>query len=574
MNIKTKFKKRLSLKVELVVTSTILFVFFSIALSIVASITYSNNITQMTTSQVKATSQQVLSNYDTYFDGVITISEKAQSKIDNINIYDQSEIMSTYFDEVIDLKNEILNMAIYDLQGNKIVSNTKNKTISVDKNETWLYDAKNNPLINVFSRVEYAGGIYEFTLSKYVAFDKGKQNGVLKIDFDFNKIVNLIAQTDLGEGGHITIYDRNYNIVYTSNSNVLEEETAIVKNLVMGIKTVTLDRDYILFASTITNTTWRVAIFTNNETLRLTLLRFFINVFTATIFVIAIFVLFLVILGNSIVSPLVKLQNEMIKVENFDYQINQNFKASGNKEIENLGKSFNQMMQRIKELMQKVLDEQEEQRKSELKALQNQINPHFLYNTFDSIIYLIENNENEKAERMIVALSKFFRISVSRGKTIIPLEKEIEHATYYLQIQKIKYGDSFSYKINVKEELHKYYVIKLILQPIVENAIMHGISEMSSGAGFIKINGYVKDDLVHLEVIDNGFGILPEKIEEIYKSFNDKNVYNGVGIKNVYERLRIYYGEKANVIIDSELDVGTKISILIPIEGALNYEEK
>ncbi len=574
MNIKTKFKKRLSLKVELVVTSTILFVFFSIALSIVASITYSNNITQMTTSQVKATSQQVLSNYDTYFDGVITISEKAQSKIDNINIYDQSEIMSTYFDEVIDLKNEILNMAIYDLQGNKIVSNTKNKTISVDKNETWLYDAKNNPLINVFSRVEYTGGIYEFTLSKYVAFDKGKQNGVLKIDFDFNKIVNLIAQTDLGEGGHITIYDRNYNIVYTSNSNVLEEETAIVKNLVMGIKTVTLDRDYILFASTITNTTWRVAIFTNNETLRLTLLRFFINVFTATIFVIAIFVLFLVILGNSIVSPLVKLQNEMIKVENFDYQINQNFKASGNKEIENLGKSFNQMMQRIKELMQKVLDEQEEQRKSELKALQNQINPHFLYNTFDSIIYLIENNENEKAERMIVALSKFFRISVSRGKTIIPLEKEIEHATYYLQIQKIKYGDSFSYKINVKEELHKYYVIKLILQPIVENAIMHGISEMSSGAGFIKINGYVKDDLVHLEVIDNGFGILPEKIEEIYKSFNDKNVYNGVGIKNVYERLRIYYGEKANVIIDSELDVGTKISILIPIEGALNYEEK
>ena len=574
MNIKTKFKKRLSLKVELVVTSTILFVFFSIALSIVASITYSNNITQMTTSQVKATSQQVLSNYDTYFDGVITISEKAQSKIDNIDIYDQSEIMSTYFDEVIDLKNEILNMAIYDLQGNKIVSNTKNKTISVDKNETWLYDAKNNPLINVFSRVEYTGGIYEFTLSKYVAFDKGKQNGVLKIDFDFNKIVNLIAQTDLGEGGHITIYDRNYNIVYTSNSNILEEETTIVKNLVMGIKTVTLERDYILFASTITNATWRVAIFTNNETLRLTLLRFFINVFTATIFVIAIFVLFMVILGNSIVSPLVKLQNEMIKVENFDYQINQNFKASGNKEIENLGKSFNQMMQRIKELMQKVLDEQEEQRKSELKALQNQINPHFLYNTFDSIIYLIENNENEKAERMIVALSKFFRISVSRGKTIIPLEKEIEHATYYLQIQKIKYGDSFSYELNAEEELHKYYVIKLILQPIVENAIMHGISEMSSGAGFIKINGYVKDDLVHLEVIDNGFGILPEKIEEIYKSFNDKNVYNGVGIKNVYERLRIYYGEKANVIIDSELDVGTKISILIPIEGALNYEEK
>jgi two-component system, sensor histidine kinase YesM len=576
LSTKTKFNKRISLKVELIVPATILFIFFSVALSMVASFTYSNKITQLTINQIKTMSQQVLSNYDTYFEGVIAISQTTQSKIDNIDLNsdkEKTELIS-YFDEVMLFKNEILNMSIYDLEGNNIASNSKRVSSTSSANDSWLEDAKRNPLINIFSRVEYTGSVYEFTLSKYVSFNKGLDNGVLKIDFDFNKIVNLIAQTDLGEGGHITIYDRDYNIVYASNHKVNEEETAVVKELVMGIKSIKLDRDYILFASTITNTTWRVAILSNNETLNATLNSFFVNVFTCTAIVIVIFVIFMIVLGNSIVSPLTKLQKEMIKVENLEYNIEQDFQAGGNKEIQNLGRSFNQMMKRIKKLMQELLEEKEEQRKSELKVLQNQINPHFLYNTFDSIIYLIDENENEKAGQMIVALSKFFRISVSKGKTIIPIDKEFEHAKYYLQIQKIKYGENFDYEINLDKDLHKYYVIKLILQPIIENAILHGISEMKFSHGLIKINGYLKDDLIHLEVIDNGYGILPQRIKEIYKSFEDKNAHNGVGIKNVYERLKIYYGEKANIIIESELDVGTKISILIPIEGALNNEEK
>ncbi len=576
MSTKTKKNKRISLKTELIVPATILFIFFSVGISIVASFTYSNKMTQLNNNQIKSMSQQVLSNYDTYFEGVMTISQKTQSKIDNIDLNNESsnnEIIS-YFDEVMDLKNEILSMAIYDTSGLKIVSNSKNLTVKAPDNSEWLEVAKDNPLVNIFSRVEYTGSTYEFTLSKYVNFNKGISNGILKIDFDFNKIVSLIAQTDLGDGGHITIYDRDYNIVYASTYKVTDEETEKVKELVMGITQIRLDHDYFLFASTITNTTWRVAILTNNDALNATLINFFGNVFTATTVVIFIFIVFMIILGNSIVSPLVRLQKEMIKVENFDYQIDQDFQAGGNREIQNLGRSFNQMMQRIKTLMQKVLEEQEEQRKSELKALQNQINPHFLYNTFDSIIYLIEENENEKAEQMIVALSKFFRISVSKGKNIIPLDKEIEHVKYYLQIQKIKFGNNFNFEINTKDDLNKYFVIKLILQPIVENAIMHGISEMSSKGGLIKINEYIKDDLIHLEVIDNGYGILPEKIEEIYVSFNDKNAHNGVGIKNVYERIKIYYGEKADILIESELDVGTKITILIPVEGALKNEEK
>lgn len=573
MSTKIRLNKRLSLRAELVLPAIFLFIFFAISLSSIALITYTNETTQLTQNQIKATSQQVLSNYNTYFDGVISISQNVQTKVDNIDIYKNKDDISSYFDEVMSFKKEIRSMAIYDNQKNLIVSDSKYLPNASEKNDEWSNEAKRYPLINIFSRVEYTGEVYEFSLSKYVNFDKGTQNGILKIDFNFNKIITLITRTDLGEGGHITIYDREYNIVYTSDYRTNENETAVVKELVMGVKQVTLDKKYVLFASTITNTTWRVAIFTNNEALTETLMKFFGDVFSSTLIVILIFSTFMTILGSSIVRPLTKLQKEMVKVENFDYQINQNFDVGGNKEVQELSNSFNQMMERIKELMKRVLEEQEEQRKSELKALQNQINPHFLYNTFDSIIYLIEKNENEKAEKMIVALSKFLRISVSKGKNVIPLEKEIEHVKYYLQIQKIKFGDSFVYEVNVVPELYKYYVIKLILQPIVENAIAHGISEMTSRVGLIKINGYIKDDFIYLEVIDNGYGILQSKIDEIYESFKNKNAHFGVGIKNVYERIKIYYGNSANLLIESELDVGTKVTIIIPREGAINNEE-
>jgi Putative regulator of cell autolysis len=187
---------------------------------------------------------------------------------------------------------------------------------------------------------------------------------------------------------------------------------------------------------------------------------------------------------------------------------------------------------------------------------------------------MIDEGKNDEAEEMIVALSKFFRISVSKGHNIIPLESEIDHAKYYLTIQKLRFGDSFEYKFNIDQKLYKYYVIKLILQPIIENAIGHGIKESPSDKNLILINGYEENGLIKLEVIDNGYGILPEKVQEIYDSFHDKNIHNGVGLKNVYERIRIYYGEKADLKIESILDSGTKITIIIPVEGALKNEEK
>jgi len=573
-----KNKRFHSIRFLLIVPTTVLFILFDIGLSFVAFFVYSNNITALTMNQVNTMSQQVLSNYNTYFESAILVSDNIQIEVDNLdlNTSTSKSTVRKYFDETLTFKEEINDISLYSLNGDFLTSNSKyivsqNNVINTD----WFSRAYNNPLINIFSRVDGVDGAYYFTLSKCINTDKGDGNAILRISFDFSKILNLISSTDLGSGGHVSIYDNSYGVVYTSSSSISDNETNLVKSLVMGIKPIKLDTDYILYVSTISQTSWRVAIFTNNEGLSITLSNFVITISILAIAIAIIFAFVMWTVSNSITKPIRTLQQEMIKVEGLNYVVGgENIIKSGSKEVIDLQNSFNQMMARIKELMSKVIEEQDEQRKSELKALQNQINPHFLYNTFDSIIYMIDQGKNAEAEDMIVALSKFFRISVSKGHNIIPLESEIEHAKYYLTIQKLRFGDSFEYRFNVDEKLYKYYVIKLILQPIIENAIGHGIKESPSDKNLILVNGYEENGLIKLEVIDNGYGILPEKVQEIYNSFNDKNIHNGVGLKNVYERIRIYYGEKADLKIESILDGGTKITIIIPIEGALKNEEK
>jgi two-component system, sensor histidine kinase YesM len=268
-------------------------------------------------------------------------------------------------------------------------------------------------------------------------------------------------------------------------------------------------------------------------------------------------------IARSVTSPIAELQKEMEKVELLNYSYKKQKAIQGSREVQELDKSFNSMMNRINELANKIVLEQKAQKESELKALQNQINPHFLYNTLDSIIYMINKNESEKAEEMIIALSKFFRISISNGKAIIPIRDEIEHAKNYLLIQKLRCGDSFTYDIDIDPALYDYECVKLILQPIIENAIAHGIKNADDMDGKITIKGGFAGDLIRFDIIDDGFGMTKDKIDDIYKSFRDPNIHTGVGLQNVFLRIKMYYGDLANIIITSELDSGTDISIFI-----------
>ena len=217
----------------------------------------------------------------------------------------------------------------------------------------------------------------------------------------------------------------------------------------------------------------------------------------------------------------------------------------------------------MRKLTDDMVREHEAKQKSELDALQAQINPHFLYNTLDIIVWMIEKGKYDDAVRIVTALARLFRISLSRGKNIIPVRDELEHTRNYLTIQQMRYKDKFRYTIEAPEELLDLPVIKLVVQPIVENAIYHSMDFMD-GDGLIRIVAERQGDDLFIRIIDNGIGMPPETVAMLLKEHVPISKGSGVGLINVNERIRLYAGEGYGVQIESELDVGTTVTLHLP----------
>ncbi len=240
-------------------------------------------------------------------------------------------------------------------------------------------------------------------------------------------------------------------------------------------------------------------------------------------------------------------------------------------EIASLGLSFNIMAGKVKELIEDSIREQENLKKSELKALQAQINPHFLYNTLDTIVWMAEANKSEQVIEIVTALSNFFRITLSKGKDWIDVKDEVEHIRSYLIIQKIRYRDILDFHIEVEDDILNYKILKLTLQPIVENALYHGIKYRRAG-GTITIKGSkTNDGLLRFEVNDNGIGMSNEKFAEIQAELHNDSIEpivkdSGFGLNNVHKRIRLYYGKQYGITLKSEYNKGTCILLCFPCE--------
>lgn len=568
-------RKPPKLKTLLILPSSALFLLLVAILTGAAFFIYSSNVRDSSYRQMEATSEQVLRNYETYFASAVQVSDGIYARYSDLAPDDVASLPS-YFDTIIELKPEIISVSIYSADGGKPLAKNTSSSFSINAAEQeWFLRAIADPYINVFSQGASSEAVpYSFVLSRLLVSDvDGGRDAVARIGFDFTQIVETISPVSLGEGGRFIIYDRDYETIYASNSHELEQALSYVKELVVGSTTIYFGgHNYYLYSMTISNTTWRVAILTNIDSITTAISTFAIAVSATAIVMVVIFVVIVVLVANRITRPIRLLQREMSRVEGLAYESYLATGNAGSREVADLSHSFENMMKRIRQLMDDVVKEKEEQRRSELKALQNQINPHFLYNTLDSIIALIDRGEGEKAQRMVVALSRFFRISISRGHNIIPLKDEIEHARNYLLIQKMRFGDSFDFRIEKEEGLDGLYVVKLILQPIIENSIAHGMKEGEPGS--ILIKAFKDEKFLYLAVQDNGYGMLKDKLEALDASMRSRESYQGVGLKNVYERLRVYYGEEADVVIESEPDVGTKVTLVIPLKGAVQNEGK
>ena len=269
-------------------------------------------------------------------------------------------------------------------------------------------------------------------------------------------------------------------------------------------------------------------------------------------------------ISSRITTPIRKLEHSVNVIESGDLEAA--VYIGGAEEIRHLGTSVQKMADRIRGLMQDIVTEHETRRRTEFDALQSQINPHFLYNTLDIIVWMIENEEKEKAVQIVTALGRFFRISLSRGRSIIPVKDELEHVRNYLMIQQNRFKNKFTYRVEADDAVLPMASVKLILQPIVENAIYHGM-EFMDGDGEILVKAELKDGCTVMTVRDNGLGMTEETVEKLLSGKEPhapSRRGSGIGVRNVHERIRIYFGEGYGLSIVSEPDEGTEVTIRMP----------
>lgn len=281
------------------------------------------------------------------------------------------------------------------------------------------------------------------------------------------------------------------------------------------------------------------------------------------------------IISASIYIPIKKLHDVTTTITKNDLQA---LVTSQNvDEITELGMSFNIMIGKIRQLLDGKIKEQETLKKAELKALQAQINPHFLYNTLDTIIWMAQANKIDEVIHIVQTLSNFFRISLSKGEDWIPIEQEIEHVRCYLTIQKLRYSNILDYKIEVDEDILSGAILKLTLQPLVENALYHGIKNKRKGGTIITRAKRVGADQVMLEIIDDGVGFTPYRLAQLQSALeNDSSEIvfsgSGFGIENVHKRIQLYYGKQYGVIVESKYQEGTRVTVTIPLKKIQNPE--
>ncbi len=233
-------------------------------------------------------------------------------------------------------------------------------------------------------------------------------------------------------------------------------------------------------------------------------------------------------------------------------------------EVQILSYGIENMVGRLKNQIEKNAEQEKQRRRMELALLQAQISPHFLYNTLDTIVWLIEPGEIESAVAMICSLSNYFRISLSNGKNVITLEEEEQHIRSYLEIQRMRYRDLMEYEIDIPDSLKHYILPKLTLQPLVENALYHGI-KVRRRKGFIRVTGRAHGDCIILEVSDDGSGMNEKRLEEVRAYLVDQK-NEGFGLRTVHQRIRILFGAAYGLTVESEAEVGTKIIVKIPMK--------
>ena len=478
-------------------------------------------------------------------------------------------------------KDKLVSIACYTNDGNLTAAApiaTEKRDVDV-KEQEWFRDAAGE-LENFHFSTPHVQNLFDdpsfryywvVSLSRTVELTRNGTSmlGVLLVDMNYSSIEQLLEKANTDTSGEYVylmapdgeiIYHPKQNLIHMglyqeNNDRTAQYEDTTVKENFRGEKR-------LVTVKTISYTGWKLVsvVPMKSFSMGMTGMR------NLVVLLVALTVLAAVLL-NQLVSariskPLRRLNDSVKEWESGN--MNPDIYAGGSMEVEHLGKTLRSTVAQIQQLMDDIVVEQEEKRKSELDALQSQINPHFLYNTLDSIVWMITGERYDDAVFMITQLASLFRISLSKGKTVIRIEEEVKHAQNYMNIQKIRYKNNFEVDFQIDEEIRDGCIVKLVLQPLLENAIYYGM-EFMDGEGEIHVRGYRKDDDIYLEVEDNGLGMPEEEAAELLNGKERPHKHgSGVGLINVHSRLKLRFGEEYGLIIHSCPDEGMMIQIHIP----------
>lgn len=484
-------------------------------------------------------------------------------------------------------KDNLASVAIYNNYGSLIAA----EPVALQKedpnitNQEWFQQALSK-MENIHFSTPHIQNLFDngsmhydwvISLSRAVELNNNgdSQLGVLLVDMNYYRVSHMMEQINLPKNlKYYYLCDANGKIIYHPKQiqiekGLLREDTAAAAeykegsydNSFQGIKRTVLVND-------ISYTGWKLVGVIPKETFLQD--RFRVGLVLAFYVVLMAMVLLLVnrLIALRVSSPLRKLNDSVVGYEAGE---NSTIYIGGSSEIRHLGHSIQMSYEQNELLMKEVISEHNERRKSELDALQSQINPHFLYNTLESITWMIEGERNDKAVFMVTQLAKLFRISLSKGRTVISVTDELQHARSYLNIQMERYQESVSVSFDIDPEVENQAIVKLVLQPILENSLNYALTGLDEG-GEIRIVGRLVENEIRLSVIDNGVGMTKEQVASLLT--DDEKVAkmgSGVGLVNVNRRLQLFFGKSYGLRVQSQLDEGTTVTIVIP---AVAYTEE
>ena len=586
------YYKKASIQYIISVSFTIVAVVGMIVVGGALYIRFSNSTEEMVSKNNESIIEQVNLNLDSYLRNMMKISDtiyyraikKADMSIENIDremdlIYEAN-------------KDYLISITLFSEYGEIIESYPLEQLkVNIDPRENdWFKNARNKKENLHFSTPHVQNLFYDpnykytwvVSLSRAVEITKSGNisSGVLLVDMNFSGIEQICKNVELSKNGYVYLIDRDGEIIYHPRqqliySNLINENNYEAAKYEDGNHIENFDGNKrLITVKTVGYTGWKLVAISPMSDITADYNEF--RVFAIFIMLFAIFTLISInmFVSSRIANPIRALEKSVKELEDGVGKFN--IPEKGSYEIQHLGKAIKSMIKQMNQLMDNVMKEQESKRKSELNALQAQINPHFLYNTLDSIIWMIENENYDGAVIMVTALARFFRISLSKGKNVITVKDELEHARNYLTIQNIRYKNKFTYNIEAEEDTLNLTSIKLIIQPLIENAIYHGMEYMS-GDGDILVKSYKKENDLYIDIIDNGLGMPQEVADRLLTNnvSNHQKKGSGIGLRNVHERIKLYFGDEYGLEVYSEPDEGTTIRIHMPsIEFNSDKENK